>query len=108
MVEAADAAAGDHRDADGVGNGADELDVEALAGAVAVDRGQQDLAGTKSCHLCRKFHGVEPGRAAPAMGQELEARRRAGSDRHPLGIDGDDDALGAEFAGGRRRPAAGR
>ncbi len=45
-----------------------------------------------------------PGRLAAAMGEDLEARRRAGVAAlatHALRVDGDDDALGAEFL--RRR-----
>ena len=41
----ADAADGDHRDADGVDDAPGQLEVEAVAGAVAVHRGEQDLAG---------------------------------------------------------------
>ena len=45
VLERADAAAGDDRHADGVDDGPGELEVEALPGAVAVHRREQDLAG---------------------------------------------------------------
>ncbi len=45
MVERADAAGGDDRHAHRVGDGAGQRDVVAGLGAVAVHRGEQDLAG---------------------------------------------------------------
>ena len=44
MIQRPDAARGDHRDGDGVGDGAGQRQIEAFAGAVPVHRGQQDLA----------------------------------------------------------------
>ena len=47
VVEIADAPRGDHRDRHGVGDRAGERDVEADLGAVAVHRGEKDLAGAE-------------------------------------------------------------
>src|SRR5690349_501142 len=92
MVERADAARGDDRNGDGVGDGTGEGNVEARFGAVAIHRGQQDLAGAAGRHALRPGHRIDAGLAPPAMGEHLPA---AGTGL--LGIDGDDDALAAEF-----------
>ena len=96
MLERADAARGDHRHRHRIGDGAGERDVEALPGAVAVHRGQQDFAGAERHHLARVVDRIEPGRVAAAMGEDLPARRLARL-RHPLGVDRDHDALVAEL-----------
>ena len=49
-----------------------------------------DLAGV--------VDGIEAGGLAAAVGEDLPARRLARL-RHALGVDGDDDALGAKFVG---------
>ena len=100
MVERADAARGDHRHAHGIGDRAGERDVEALLGAVAIHRGEQDLARPERHDLARIVDRIEPGRPAAAMGENLPARRLAGR-RDAAGIDRHDDALVAEFF---RRP----
>src|SRR3546814_13761747 len=61
IVEAADAARGDHRHADRVGDRAGERVVEALARAVAIDSRQQDLARTQFYQALRPPDRVEPG-----------------------------------------------
>src|SRR5438874_296631 len=48
VLPAADAAAGDHRNADAVGHLDDEVEVVAAAHAVAVDRVEQDFAGAEA------------------------------------------------------------
>ena len=65
-------------------------------GAVAVHRGQQDLAGAERHHLARIVDRVEPGRVAAAVGEDLPARRLARL-RDLLGVDRHHDALVAEF-----------
>ena len=66
--------------------------------AVAVHRGQQDFAGAERDHFLGVFDGVDPGRVAPAMGEDLPALAAAGA-LDPLGVDRDHDALLAEFFG---------
>src|SRR6185437_1776521 len=65
-------------------------------GAVAIHRGQQNLAGAE----CDDFFGivdrVDAGRLAPAMGEYLPARLFT-LFRHLLGVNRDHDALVAEF-----------
>jgi hypothetical protein len=68
VIEIADAARGDHGDRDGVGDGAGEGDVEALFRAVAVHRGQQDLARALLGHGLREFHRVDAGGFAARHG----------------------------------------
>ena len=75
MVERADAARGDHRHRHGVGDGAGQGEVEAVAGAVAVHRGEQDLAGAELRDLDGIVDRVDAGRLAAAMGEDLPARR---------------------------------
>src|SRR5882672_12926929 len=99
MVEIADAAGGDDRYGDTVGDGLRQRQVEPLPGAVAVHRGQQDFAGTERYHFLRVFDGVDPGGVAPAMGEDFPALTAAGA-LDPLGVDRDHDALLAEFFGG--------
>src|SRR5437660_1040098 len=96
MVEGADPARGDHRHRHRIGDGAGERDVKTLPGAVAVHGREQDFAGAKRDHLAGIGDGVEAGRMAPAMGENLPARVLRGL-RHLLGVDRDDDALVAEF-----------
>src|ERR1700688_1322084 len=96
VVEIADAARGDHRHGDRVGDGAGQRDVKALSGAVAIYRGEQYLAGAERDHLAGISAGVDAGRIAAAVGENLPAVRLA-RPRHFLGVDGDHDALIAEF-----------
>ena len=70
--------------------------VVADLGAVAVHRGQKDLAGTVFDQLDRVRHGIDAGGVAPAMGENFEGRivvRMAAL----LGVDRHHDALAAEF-----------
>ena len=71
MIERADAAGRDDRDADRVGDRAGELEIEALAGAVAVHGGEQDFAGAQRHDFAREGHRVDAGRIPPAMGEDL-------------------------------------
>ena len=101
MVEGADAAAGDDRRAHGVGDGPGERDVVAGLGAVAVHRGQQDLAGAALDRLARERDRIDAGPLAAAMGEDLPAVGFARR-RDLLGVDRHDDALVAELVGGLR------
>ncbi len=62
----ADAAAGDHRHRHGVAHGLRQAEVEAVAGAVAVHRREQDLAGAQLDHPRRPLDGVHARSAARA------------------------------------------
>ena len=65
--------------------GADQLEVEAVLGAVGVHRVEQDLAGAELGGARRPLDGVEAGGLAAAVGGHLEAgvgaRRRGGRRR---------------------------
>jgi hypothetical protein len=91
MLQVADAAAGDHRNAHGICHRAGQRQVEADLGAVAVHAGEQDLSGAEAFHLARPLDGVKARILAPAMGEYLPA-----SGRSLLGIHGDHDALCAD------------
>jgi hypothetical protein len=95
VLQVAHTTGGDHRNAQRIADGAGHAQVEAVLHAVLVHAGQQDLAGTQAFHLLRPLHRIQPGRLAPAVGEDLPARRftRAGD---LLGVDGDDDALRTE------------
>src|SRR5690606_2801590 len=92
MVEIADAARGDHRNAHRIGHRAGQFQVEALLGAIAVHRGEQDLAGAVGRRALRPVDGIEARTLAAAMGEDFPF-----SGRCLPRIDGDDDALAAEF-----------
>jgi regulator of protease activity HflC (stomatin/prohibitin superfamily) len=96
MLEIADAAGGDHRHGHRIRHRAGERNIEALPCAVAIHRSKQDLSGPERHHLSRIVDGIEAGRLAAAMGEDFPALVFARL-RHFLGVDGDDDALIAEF-----------
>ena len=57
---------------------ADQVEVVALAGAVAVDALQEDLAGAAFLGLACPGDGIQPGRSPAAVDEDLgSARRRA-------------------------------
>ena len=58
VVERADAARGDHRHMHFIGNGTGQFEVEADAGAVAIHRGDQKLAGAALDHLGGELDGI--------------------------------------------------
>ena len=80
VIEIADAAGRDHRHRHRIGDRARQRDVEAGLGAVAVHRGQQDFAGAERHNLARIFDGIDAGRLAAAMGEDLPAVRSPGCD----------------------------
>ena len=78
-----------------------KLEIEALLRSVAIHRGQQDLARAESGDLARVSDRLDPGRPPAAMGEDFPARRFAGR-ADPLGVDGDDHALGLHSKLSRR------
>ena len=94
VLERADAAAGDDRHADGVDDGPRQLEVEALPGAVAVHRRQQDLARAPAGRRRRPRRRRRCPSACARRGGTPRTRRRAA-----LGVDRAHDALGAELGG---------
>ena len=93
--EGADAAGGDHRHRDGIGDRARQGNVEALLGAVAVHGGQQDLARAELGHALCPVDRADPRRAPATVGKNLPA-----AGRRLLGVDRHHHALAAEFLGG--------
>ena len=128
VLQRADAAAGDHRHADRVGDRAGQLEVEALLGAVAVHRGQQDLAGAERRGLapptatasmpvgvrppCRYTSKPRPSvRRLASIAHTTALRAELGGDLadqlgplHGRGVDADLVGAGAQHASARRRP----
>src|SRR5690606_7350880 len=90
------AAGGDHRDRDLAAHGLDDLEVEAVLGAVGVHRVQQDLAGPELGRPHRPLDRVQAGGLATTVGGDLEARVSAGS---PAGIHREHQDLVAEAVG---------
>jgi hypothetical protein len=106
MRRCAGAARGDHRHGDGTGDRAEQVEVVAFAGAVAVHRRDQDLAGAvPGRRVGRPFDRVPP--CAGVAGVDVHLPPVVA----PLRVDGDDHALGAEAVGGaseqRRIPHGG-
>ena len=95
MLERADTATGDHRDAHRVGDRTREREIETALGAVAVHAGEQDLARTERRDLARPLDGVESGVVAPAVSEDLPLAGRG-----LLGVDRHHDALAADLARG--------
>ena len=87
--DGAGAARGDDRNGHCVADGARDLEVVALPGAVRVDRREEDLPGAAPDCLLRPLDGVDPARRAAAVGDDL-ARLR---------VDRADDGLRAELLG---------
>src|SRR5262245_42362399 len=95
MIERADSSRGDAGDGQRVGNGSGEGDVESSPGAVPVHGREEEFARAKHGRLVRKGYGIDAGRTATAMGEDLPFART-----HGLGIDRHDYALAAEALGG--------
>ena len=96
VVEAADAAGRDHRHAHGIRDGTGQGEIVARAHPIAVHGGDQEFAGPEGRHRAGERDGVKPRGLAAAMGEDLPGVGFAWS-RRTLGVDGDDDALAAEF-----------
>src|SRR5665647_1500970 len=99
MIEIADTARGDHRNMHAIRYRLGKRDIKTLPGAVAVHRGEQDFTGAERDHFLGIFDGIDPGRIAPAMGEDLPALAAAAA-LDALGVDRNHDALIAEFFGG--------
>src|SRR5690606_39232879 len=84
------AAGGDHRDRNGVGDAAGQLDVIPGPRAVAVHAGEQDLTRAPVLDFPRPLDGVQPGRDAPAAHHHLVEHAV------PACVNADDDALASE------------
>src|SRR5439155_1170623 len=65
----------DDRDTPRVGDARGEPELEALLRAVAVHRGEEDLAGAARDTADRPFDRVDPGRRSPALDEDLVAVR---------------------------------
>ncbi len=96
VVNGARAAACNHGDGKGIGDGAGEFEVVARLRAVAVHRGEQDFARTARFGFARPRDGTFAGRGAPAMQEDLPVFLAA-----PLGVYGDDHTLHAKAFGAR-------
>ncbi len=96
VVERADATAGDHRHGHRVGDGPVSTQVEAVAGAVAVHRREQDLAGAELVGLARPTpRRRRPVGVRPPCTNDLPAAVAGAR----LGVDGAHHALRAELGG---------
>ncbi len=92
VVQGADPAGGNDRHPHRVCHRPSQRDVETGFGAVAVHRCEEDFAGAVIGEPAGPFDRVEPGRPAPAMGEDAPF---PGAD--DLCVDRGDDALAAEF-----------
>ncbi len=90
---------GDHRNTQRITDGTGNTEVETVLHTVLVHAGEQNLASPQAFHLLRPLHRIQPGRFAPAVGEDLPARFFA-RPRHFLGVDGHDDALRTETVRG--------
>jgi hypothetical protein len=84
VLGGARAAAGDHRNGNRVRDRARELEVETLAGALAIDRRHHELARAELDHALGPVERVEAGRLAAVVGVHLVAALRLAGrlDRH--------------------------
>src|SRR6478672_6210706 len=71
VLDRARSAAGDDRDGDLGADQPDQLEVEAIGGAVGVHRVEQDLAGAEVGGTTGPLDGVESGALPPAVGSDL-------------------------------------
>lgn len=95
VLEAPDAPRRDDGHVDGLGDGAQELEIVAGAGTVAVHAGEQDLAGAERDGTGGPGDGVEARGTLTAVGINLPRAPQLASR-----VDGDDDGLGAPDGGG--------
>ena len=104
MFEPAYAATGDHRYVDGVRDRARELEVVAVARAVAIHAGDMNSPSPSPRAAYRPRERIDAGRRAPAVNVDLPAWWPAlfPAARHLARVDCDDDALGAEPLGAVR------
>src|SRR3984893_12686009 len=93
MIQRAHAARGDDRHRDRVRHGARQLEIVAVARAVAILAREEDLACSEFLDLSRPLDGVAAGGAAATVGVDTPAERLSGL---TFGIDSHDDTLAAE------------
>src|SRR5205814_6845935 len=67
MLQAAGAAGGNHRDADGAGRGRRQLAIEAGLRAVGVHGREENLSGAERLDAARPLDGVQSGLARAAV-----------------------------------------
>src|SRR5690606_28657894 len=82
----------DHGYARELADRGDQLEVEALFGAVGVDRVHEELAGAALNRLARPLERIDIGLAATAVGRHDEAARRV---RCTLDVEREHEALRA-------------
>ena len=88
-----------HGDWDAVGDRPGQGNVKTLLGAVAIHRSEQNFTGAERNHFLGIFDGIDTGRIASTMGEDLPAIRPTRA-LDPLGIDRNHNALLAELFGG--------
>ena len=94
VIQRANAARCNHRDGHSIRDGARQRQVKARARAVAIHGCEQDLARAFLRHALGKFHRVNAGRFAAAMGENLPFAWADG-----FGVDGHHNALAAKARG---------
>src|SRR3546814_2727157 len=99
MVEIADAAARDHRDADRIGDRTGKREVVAVLRPVAVHAGHEQFARAESGQPNGVFERVAAGRFAPAVGEDFPARRPIALWFAAARVDAAHRALAAEAGG---------
>src|SRR5690606_40942082 len=99
MLQIADATGSDDWHSDGVADRTVQSQIEAALGAVPVHTGQQNLARAIVHHANRPLHGIDTGRLAPAVSEDLPPVSLALC-TDLLGIHRHHDALRTEPLGG--------
>ncbi len=94
MRALAGAAASNHRNGDVIAGARQQLDIEALARALAVDRGEQNLPGTESFAFSHPVQHIYARRLAAVVRKRLPAVGAV-----LLGLDRQHDGLAAERLG---------
>ena len=75
MLECADASRGDDRHVDSFRDRRGERQVEAVLGAVAIHRREQDLPGTETHDFLGPYDGIDASAGPASMREDLKARR---------------------------------
>jgi len=93
MLEAANAATGNHWNGYRLGDCTREFEIKALPCAVAIHAGEQNLAGAHLGDSGGPLQRIDSRRISAAMGEDLPMSANA------LGIDGHHNALGPKLIG---------
>src|SRR5215469_13192302 len=93
IIERSHATRGDDGHGDRLGNRARQLEIVAIARAVSIHAGEEDLPRSQLLDLPHPCQGIPACGAATAMRVDAPPQ---GIGRFALGVDGDDDALAAE------------